>query len=164
MTMRRHLAPILLAALPVLAGCGSGEEAPSRAESVASAARSATPAASVEDNVAFKLGQENRSGTSGTAALRGGDDGFTVVLAVRRPGMSAPAHIHNVTCEKYRALKDFDAQLATVDVPLTDLVDGKSRTREASSLSQYRTGEFSINVHSTEGGFPVTACGDIPPR
>jgi hypothetical protein len=163
MTMRRHLAPFLLAPMLVLGACGGGEEASSGTDSAASAARSATPAAKGEEKVAFALKQENRSGASGAATLRGGGDGFTVVLAVKRPGMSGPAHIHDVTCQKYRALQGFDAQLATVDLPLTDLVDGKSTTRGDSGLSVYRTGEFSINVHSTEGGFPVTACGDIPP-
>jgi hypothetical protein len=164
MTIRRHHAPFLLVTMLVLAACGDGEEASSGTDSAASAARSATPAASGGEKVALALKQENRSGASGTATLRGGGDGFTVVLAVKRPGMSGPAHIHNVTCEKYRSLQGFNAQLATVDLPLTDLVDGKSRTRGDSGLSAYRTGKFSINVHSTEGGFPVTACGDIPAR
>jgi hypothetical protein len=83
--------------------------------------------------------------------------------AAKRPRASGPAHIHDVTCADYRALKDFDAQLGTVSVPLADLVDGKSRTSvDKGPLSEYRTAGFSINVHSYEGGFPVVACGDIP--
>jgi hypothetical protein len=104
--------------------------------------------------VTFRVGGENRSGSSGAATLKGGDGGFTVTLAMKRS--------HNVICEKYRALNDFDAQLATVEEPLTDLVDGKSRTRVDTALWQYRTAGFSINVHSDEGGFPVVARGNIP--
>jgi hypothetical protein len=51
-------------------------------------------------------------------------------------------------------LKDFDAQLATVDLPLPDLEAGRSRSQHDAELSQYRTGGFSVNVHSFDGGFP----------
>ena len=153
--MRRFRAQFLLVFLSGLAACGGGDEplAP---------APSAAPTAKADQTVAFPLGEQNRSGSSGTARLKGGDGGFTVTLALKRPGNSGPAHIHNVTCEKYRAMKDFDAQFATVETTLSDVVDGKSRTRVDSDLSQYRTAGFSINVHSYDGGFPVVACGDIP--
>jgi hypothetical protein len=149
--MRRALAHLLPLSLSVLVACGGGEEKPT----------SARPATS-DGTIAFKLREENRSGSSGTATLNGGERGFTVTSRMKRAKLSGPAHIHNVTCESYRALKDFDAQLATVDDPLTDVVDGTSRTRIDERLSQYRTGGFSINVHSYEGGFPVVACGNIP--
>ena len=93
--------------------------------------------------------------------LKGGDRGFTVALAVKPKG-DHPAHIHNVRCEEYRALKDFDAQYATVEAGLRDVSKGKSKTSVAAPLSNYRTGGFSINVHSYAGGFPVVACANIP--
>jgi hypothetical protein len=159
--MRRYLGPLLSAALVVLVACG--EEDKSAAPARTSAPTVTATAAKPDATVAFKLREENGSGISGTARLNGADDGFTVVLAAKRPKASGPAHIHNVTCEKYRALKDFDAQLGTVSVPLIDLVEGKSRTSvDKAPLSEYRTAGFSINVHSYEGGFPVVACGDIP--
>ena len=153
--MRRHLAPLLTASLSLLVACGSEDEpsAPARAEP--------TPAKAAE-TVAFPLEQENRSGSSGRATLEGGDRGFTVKLVVKPPKNSGPAHIHGVTCEKYRAMKDFDAQYATIEVGLSDLVDGKAETRIDAALSKYRTGGFSINVQSYAGGFPVVACGNIP--
>jgi hypothetical protein len=153
--MRRQLVHLLPASLSVLVACGGGEEAPAPT-------RPAAPPANADETVAFKLGEENGSGSSGTATLKGGDRGFSVILAVKRPKNSGPAHIHNVTCEQYRAMKDFDAQLATVEEALSDLADGKSRTRVDNPLSQYRTAGFSINVHSYAGSFPVVACGDIP--
>ena len=89
--------------------------------------------------------------------------GFTVNLVVKPRG-DHPAHIHNVTCSEYRAMKDFDAQLATVDTTLKDVASGKSKTSVDAPLSGYRTGGFSINVHSYSGGFPVVACASIPAR
>jgi hypothetical protein len=159
--MRRYLGPLLPAGLVGLVACGGGDERPAPAETAAPTATAV--AAEADATVAFKLREENGSGISGTARLRGGDNGFTVMLAAKRPRTSGPAHIHNVTCEEYRALKDFDAQLGTVSVALADLVDGKSRTPvDKGPMSEYRTGSFSINVHSYDGGFPVVACGDIP--
>jgi hypothetical protein len=156
--MRRHLAP-LLAAVLLVAACGEDEEAPAPAEAP-TATETPAPAAKADEKVSFDLKEENGSGRSGSATLRGGDGGFTVSVVVKRH--SGPAHIHNVTCEEYRALKAFDEQLATVDLPLPDLENGKSRSQETASLSEYRTGGYSLNVHSVEGGFPVVACGDVP--
>jgi hypothetical protein len=153
--MRRYLVLLLPASLSVLVACGDGEEKP------APAARTATPV-EADQAVAFKLGEENRSGSSGSATLKGGDPGFTVTLRVKRPKNSGPAYIHNVTCEQYRAMEDFDAQFATVEVALRDLADGRSKTQVDAPLSQYRTAPFSINVHSYAGEFPVVACGNIP--
>lgn len=59
-------------------------------------------------------------------------------------------------------MKDFDAQLATVEIGLSALVDGKAETEVDAALSKYRTGGYAINVHSYAGGFPVVACGNIP--
>jgi hypothetical protein len=52
-------------------------------------------------------------------------------------------------------------ETVAVSAPLKDVEDGRSTSRVDTALSEYRTG-YSINVHSTEGGFPVVACGDIP--
>ena len=121
----------------------------------------ATAIAAADETVAFSLAQEHRSRTSGTVTLKGGDRGFTVSLAMK-PRRDHPAHIHNVTCKEYRAMKDFDAQFATVEVALRDVANGKSKTAVAAPLSNYRSGGFSINVHSYTGGFPVVACANIP--
>jgi hypothetical protein len=146
---------LLLAAVSLLAACGEDEEP-------AASAKTAAPAPKADETVEFELAEENRSGSSGTATLKGGDKGFTVTLTLKGRRAPSPAHIHTGTCKEYRALKDFDAQLATVGLPLTDVVDGKSRTETGTPLSDYRTDVFSINVHSTKGGFPVVACGDLP--
>jgi hypothetical protein len=154
MKRRRSLAYLLPLGLSLVAACGGEEETPAPA-------RTAARSAAANATVAVPLEEQNRSGSSGTATLRGGDRGFTVTLAVK-PRREHPAHIHNVTCEEYRAIKGFDAQLATVDESLTDVQKGRSKTSVDTPLSRFRTGGFSINVHSYESGFPVVACGDIP--
>jgi hypothetical protein len=158
--VRHLLAALLAVALAALAGCGGDDDAAAPADSAARATETPAPTAGPAEKVAFKLKEEHGSGKTGNATLRGGDDGLTVNVAIK--GYSGPAHIHNVTCDEYRALKDFDAQLATVDLPLPDLEAGRSRSQHDAELSAYRTGGFSVNVHSFEGGFPVVACGDIP--
>jgi hypothetical protein len=152
--MRRRIAPFL-AALSLLAACGEGDES-------AAPAKTATPAPKADETVAVELAEENRSGSSGTATLKGGEKGFLVTLRLKGRRDPSPAHFHTGTCKQYRALKDFEAQLATVAFPLTDVVEGKSRTETGTPLSEYRTDVFSINVHSTKAGFPVVACGDVP--
>ena len=59
-------------------------------------------------------------------------------------------------------MKDFDAQYATVERNLSDVMHGRSRTRLDEAMSQFRTAGHSINVHSYDAGFPVVACGNIP--
>jgi hypothetical protein len=152
--MRGRLALLLLVGMSVVTACGGGEEE-------SAPAKTAAPAPKADETVTFEVAEENRSGKSGTATLKGGDGGFTVTLELKRPRGYNLAHIHTVTCEKYRALTNFDEQFATVSAPLTDLEEGKSRSRVDTALSEYRPG-YSINVHSTKGGFPVVACGDIP--
>jgi hypothetical protein len=134
---------------------------PAKAAGETPEAATATATAKRNESVAFRLGEEHRSGRSGSVTMKGGDGGFTVALALKRKS-DHPAHIHNVTCDEYRALKGFDAQFATVDVALSDVAKGRSKTSVDAPLSNYRTGGFSINVHSYSGGFPVVACGNIP--
>ena len=157
---RRFVACFAPAGVCIFAACGGGDEtsAPARSNSP-----TATPTgtAAADETVAFSLAQEHRSGSSGTVTLKGGDRGFTVTLAVRPKGDHL-THIHNVTCQEYRAMKDFDAQFATVDVALSDVENGKSKTSVDAPLSDFRTGGYSINVHDYTGGFPVVACADIP--
>jgi hypothetical protein len=152
--IRRHVACLLAAGLCLLAGCGGGADNP---------APERTPAtqASADENVVIRLKRENGSATSGTATLNGGDRGYSVTIAVR-PKRDHPAHIHDVTCDEYRATKGFDAKLDTVAESLSDLSKGRSETSVDAPLSLVRTGAFSINVHSYTGGYPVVACANIP--
>jgi hypothetical protein len=159
MNRRRFVACFGSAGLCLLAACGGGDEKP--AARAAAPTASATAKAMPDERFAFALEEEHGSGRSGTVTVNGGDGGFNVALAVE-PKRDQVAHIHNVTCREYRAMNDFDAQLATVELNLRDVANGKSKTSVSARLADYRTGGFSINVHSYRSGFPVVACGDIP--
>ena len=101
--MRGCLALLLLVGMSVLTACGGGEEE-------SAPAKTAAPAPRADKTVTFELAEENRSGKSGTATLNGGDGGFTVTLELEPAQGYNLAHIHTVTCEKSRALTDFDEQ------------------------------------------------------
>ena len=103
--------------------------------------------AAADERLTFPLRKEHRSGNSGTVTVKGGNSDFTVTLAVK-PKRDHPAHIHNVSCAEYRALKNFDAEFATVELTLSEVANRKSRTSVDTALSDYRTGGFAINVHS----------------
>jgi hypothetical protein len=158
---RRHLAGVLLAAgLMLLAACGGDDEnGASRQASARPAPESAPKGA-----ITVRLVEENDSGASGAATLTDGGDGASVTLEVRGGAGRYHAHIHDVSCERYRRMKDFNAQLATVAEGLTDLTGGRSRSDLTEPLSSYTRPGFSINVHEFDAPYPVVACGDLSAR
>jgi hypothetical protein len=147
----RLLVGLLAAGVMSLSACGSdaGEQSSGTA-----------PAAG--KTVTVELKTENHSGRSGTAVLKGGHGGLTVTLKVDDASDNYHAHIHEVSCAKYRSMKGFDEQLATVTQELDDLRDGKSETQIGNPLSEYARAGFSINVHEFAFPYPVIACGDFP--
>ena len=124
--------------------------------------------AAAPQSVRIKLNQQNRSGQSGTATLVRRGSTFVVTIKVsppkKFPGTTQHAHIHNVTCARYRRIKGFDAQLATVVDTLNDLSKNVSRTTVYVPLAKRTTGRYSINVHEQNGPYTAVACGDIPRR
>jgi hypothetical protein len=124
--------------------------------------------------VTFGLNEENRSGRHGEATLHAGEETRSGLGGARREGMrvsititpdtgaSNPAHIHNVTCAKYRAMSSFGARLATVEDGLNALDHGRSETVVAAELPARTNGQYSINVHKPAHPYDVIACGDIP--
>jgi hypothetical protein len=130
-----------------LGGCGSDE--------------SAEPDATAEGATSLALMEENGSGVTGSVALSPGDGEFAVTLAVKGPDRYH-AHIHDVSCADYRAIKDFNAQFDTVVETLKDVHHGESQTDVAAPLSDFTNGKSSVNVHRFESPYPVVACGDIP--
>lgn len=146
-------------AIAALAACGgddgSGEAA------------TATPKA--PKGITVALEERNASAQSGTATLTPRAKGFDVALEVTKPvkfeGDAQNAHIHSVTCAEYEAIKDFNAQLETVEDSLYNLDGGKSTTTVGVvKLAERTTGGFSINVHEENYPYTVVACGDIPKR
>ena len=152
--MRRVLVLVVVVSVAAVAPLAAGS---SRWSSAAEPAK-----------LVVKLKQENRSGQSGTAVLVSRKRGFDVVLRVSRPvrfpGNSQNAHIHDVTCAKYRRIKGFSRQLATVADSLYNLDRGRSTSTVGVPLAKRTTGTFSINVHDDNAPYTVVACGDIPKR
>jgi hypothetical protein len=148
--MRRFIT--VFAAALALAGCG-GDGAKE---------------GSSDGAITVELKEVNGSGETGTAELKRADsNSFFVSLKMENmPESDAnqPAHIHNVSCDEYAKLKDFNAQLGTVSYPLEDVLPKGSRTKVSVPLESQATGKTSINVHKPRGDYPAVACGDIPER
>jgi hypothetical protein len=66
-----------------------------------------------------------------------------------------------VSCERYRRMNDFSAQLATLTEGLSNVVGGRSKSDLREPLSSYTRADFSINVHEFASPYPVVACGDL---
>jgi hypothetical protein len=151
----RISAPIAAALVAALAGagCGGDDEQSATTE----------PAADVSP-ITVQIHSENDSGRSGEVRLEpDGDDAMRVVVTMDVGDTKTnPAHIHDVTCDRYRAMDDFSDQLGTVEDTLTTLQAGKSETKVSVPLADRATGTHSINVHEPSAPFPVVACGDIP--
>ena len=147
------IAPAFLLAL-AMAACGDDEQPANRA------------ASATIDPITIQLRAENGSGRSGEARLEpDGDDGTRVVVTIDRgPTKTNMAHIHNVTCDEYRAMDDFSEQLGTVEDTLTSLRDGNSESKVSVPLAERATGGYAINVHEPTEPYTVIACGDIPRR
>ena len=136
------LFPVILGALGVF-GCGGDRPGgPPRQGSSKDTAAAVT----------FPLNEENRSGRHGEATLQpgekippglGGASGEGMRVSIRitpDTGESNPAHIHNVTCAKYRAMSSFGAGLATVEDGLNArLIMGGPRPSSRSSYPRVRT-------------------------
>jgi hypothetical protein len=141
-----RLALILLVAL-VASGCGGGDDE-----------------ASADGATTVALEEANDSGEAGTATLTPTDDrSFTVEIRMKPDSDTAQlAHIHDVTCEEYAELTDFNAQLGSVSHSLNNVKNQRSQTEVPFPLERQTTGKNSINVHNSGGA--VVACGDIPER
>jgi Cu/Zn superoxide dismutase len=143
--MRRTVlifAALTLGLALVGAGCGSEED------------DGGTEAQVGGEILMVELEEQNGSGESGTAELRG-EDGQTIVEISLdgAPAAAQPAHIHKGTCENLDP---------TPAYPLEDVADGRSTSTEAVTLEELRNGEYAINVHkSNEEPQTYVACGNL---
>ena len=106
-------------------------------------------------SITVKLGQQNKSGESGTAKLTPEGDKTKVEVSLKgaKKGMSQPAHIHEGSCAKLDP-KPKDA--------LQNVVDGKSTSEVPVSIADLQKGNLAINVHKSAEEVKVyVACGDI---
>ncbi len=100
-----------------------------------------------------KLGEQNKSGETGTATITSQGAGKTqIVLDIKgAPAEAQPAHIHDGTC-------------AALDpkprIPLQNVVNGKSTTVVDLPMSAVSKG--AVNVHKSASDLKTyVACGDL---
>lgn len=101
------------------------------------------------------LAQENNSGQSGKANLKGADGQVTVTITLTgySAGVNQPAHIHVGSCPGVGAVK----------YPLTSVVNGQSTTVLQVTLAELQAQlPLAINVHkSAKEASVYTACGPL---
>ncbi len=106
--------------------------------------------------VTVTINPQNNSGESGTATLTDLGNGQTKVdvsVNGEPAGASQPEHIHMGTCSNLNPAPAY---------PLNTLVNGKSTTTVAVSLSTLQSGQFAINGHkSAQDLSTYVFCGDI---
>jgi hypothetical protein len=155
---RRRLAGgLLAAALLLLAACGDDDDG-------SGSGRATTPSApktGPDGELIVQLVEENNSGASGTATLSDGADTASVTIRLEGGDRRYQAHVHDVSCERYRRMNDFSAQLATLTEGLSNVTGGRSTSDLTEPLSSYTRADFSINVHEFASPYPVVACGDL---
>ena len=102
--------------------------------------------------VTAQLGEQNKSGETGTATITSQGNKTQVVLQIKgAPAEAQPAHIHDGTC-------------ASLDpkprIPLQNVVNGKSTTVLDMPLAEVKKG--AINVHKSASDLKTyVACGDL---
>jgi hypothetical protein len=161
----------LLCVCPVIVGAlglvGCGDEQPAQSPSQGNSKAAAITLELHEENHSGRHGEATLEATEATASVPGGAklEGTRVTITISPDtGGSNPAHIHDVTCAQYRAMRSFDEQLATVADGLSGLDHGQSETVIATELTARTNGGYSINVHKPAHPYEVIACGDIPRR
>jgi hypothetical protein len=106
-------------------------------------------------SVSVRLGQQNKSGESGSARLTPQGDKTKVEITLKGApkGVPQPAHIHEGSCAKLDPKPKY---------PLQNVVDGKSTSEVPVSLDALLSGSNAINVHKSADEAKVyVACGDI---
>ena len=102
--------------------------------------------------VTVQLGEQNKSGETGTATITSQGGKTQIVLQLKgAPADAQPAHIHDGTC-------------AALDpkprIPLQNVVNGKSTTTVDMPMSEVTKG--AINVHKSTADLKTyVACGDL---
>jgi hypothetical protein len=151
---------LLAAVLLLLAACGGDAGGGSPKQSSAPPAQETGPGGAIT----VPLVEENNSRASGTATLADGGGSASVTIELHGGDGPYHAHVHDVSCQRYRRMNDFSSQLATLTEGLNDVAGGSSESELSDSLSSYTRSEFSINVHKFASPYPVVACGDLSAR
>src|SRR5262249_4636361 len=105
--------------------------------------------------VTVKIGEQNKSGESGTATItpEGNKTQVVVELSGAPTGTPQPAHIHAGSCSKLNP---------TPKIPLQNVVDGKSTTTLDMPMAKVVDGGGAINVHKSAQDLKTyVACGNL---
>lgn len=109
----------------------------------------------LEDALTLDLQEQNDSGITGTVAFSPTSDG-SVEVEIELEGSDGgphPAHVHPGSCA------DLDP---APKWPLTNVVDGKSKTTIDVDLGELTAQEYAVNVHdSPENADLYVACADV---
>lgn len=116
-------------------------------------------AAAAERPIHVKIGQENKSGETGTATLTPEGTGTKVEISLKGApqGVPQPAHIHLGSCKKLNPQPKYG---------LENVVDGKSSTVVPVSMKEILANRhLAINVHKSADDLKTyVACGNIGTR
>ena len=109
----------------------------------------------IPQGVVFNLDKGRDGDQPGVAVLLAQDTKTEVNLFIKpgAAGVAQPVHIHEGACPVPGAVK----------FPLTNVVDGKSKTVVDVSLASLQAGTYAINVHlSAAEAAKYVACGNVP--
>ncbi|HET7677866.1 MAG TPA: hypothetical protein VFK38_08415 [Candidatus Limnocylindrales bacterium] len=106
-------------------------------------------------SVTVQLNAVGGSGVSGSATLT--EEGTSTLVEVKVSdggNQSMPAHIHPGTCAELDPKPRY---------PLSDVVNGASKTTVSAPLKDLQAGDFAVNLHKSATDITTyTACGEIP--
>ena len=111
---------------------------------------------SAPKGVTVKLGEQNKSGQSGSARLTPAGEGKTKVEISMKGGPKGtpqPAHVHDGSCPNPDPKPKY---------PLQDVTDGKSSSEVPADIKALTAGKLAINVHKSKEDIKTyVACGNI---
>jgi hypothetical protein len=157
LTGRQLAAGLLAAALLALTGCGDDDEGSASREPTTPPAPKRGPGG----EIIVPLVEQNNSGASGTATLSARGDAASVTIELKGADGRYQAHVHDVSCERYRHIDGVARQVETVTEGLSNVTGGSAKSDLMEPPSAYTGGGFSINVHEYSAPYPVIACGDL---
>lgn len=130
-------------------GSGVVDDATEQVETAADAVSDA-----LTGDIDVDMQPQGGSNMTGKATLSGDGDTTDVTLDLENAAGPHPAHIHQGTCADLNPAPKF---------PLTDVIDGESKTTVDVAIADIRAAPHAINVHlSADDIGQYVACADLP--